>query len=190
MNKENTERLIKRSPFLYQTADLPPNEALMCFGFACGDGWFEIINELSDKIEHYNHRKKSHKGLCFKMKYVFALCAAKAVKFIFQYKNYYFRLKWTSYIYSQCNNVVALNDPEPVIAMQVKEKFGGLRFYTNGTSDEIHKLISEYESKSYATCEDCGKPGKSRGSGWIRTLCDECGSKRAGYEEETEEGEF
>lgn len=35
---------------------------------------------------------------------------------------------------------------------QIKEKFGGLRFYINGAPDEVHKLIREAEDKSYEIC--------------------------------------
>ena len=54
---------------------------------------------------------------------------------------------------------------------QVKEKFGGLRFYTNSMSDECHKIVSKYENLSMETCEVCGEKGEPRGGGWITTLC-------------------
>lgn len=57
---------------------------------------------------------------------------------------------------------------------QVKEKFGGLRFYINDASEEVHKIISEHETLSYKICEQCGEPGEKRSGGWIRTLCDTC----------------
>lgn len=63
---------------------------------------------------------------------------------------------------------------------QVKEKFGGLRFYyTPGTSyddpqwEEFDKEVKAAEEKCDETCEVCGKPGYARGGGWIKTLCDE-----------------
>jgi hypothetical protein len=56
---------------------------------------------------------------------------------------------------------------------QVKEKFGGLRFYINSAPDEVHKLIREAENKSLEICEVCGNPGKQRNGGWIKTLCEE-----------------
>jgi hypothetical protein len=57
---------------------------------------------------------------------------------------------------------------------QVKENFGGLRFYINSGSDDIYKRITEAENLSYKTCEATGKPGKLRNDiGWVRTLCDE-----------------
>jgi hypothetical protein len=62
---------------------------------------------------------------------------------------------------------------------QVKEKFGGLRFYINAGSDEIHTRISEAERLSYETCEVTGEPGKLRTDlGWHATLCDAEYTKR------------
>lgn len=60
-------------------------------------------------------------------------------------------------------------------AIQVKSKFGGLRFYTDGNkTSKMHELIDKAESKSYTICEQCGEPGKSRSGGWIETLCESC----------------
>jgi hypothetical protein len=56
---------------------------------------------------------------------------------------------------------------------QVKEKFGGLRFYINEGSDEIHNRIMEAEKLSYEVCELCQEKGKLRTDiGWYLTLCE------------------
>lgn len=56
---------------------------------------------------------------------------------------------------------------------QVKEKFGGLRFYINGGSNEIYEKINEYEKLSYNICELCGEKGELRTKiRWFTTLCD------------------
>jgi len=61
---------------------------------------------------------------------------------------------------------------------QIKEKFGGLRFYINSGSEEIHDIISKYENLSYETCEVCGEKGEIRkdcgwyGGSWYKTMCD------------------
>lgn len=67
---------------------------------------------------------------------------------------------------------------------QVKEKFGGLRFYVDiiepapeAKTDEFHHLISKAENDSFTICESCGEPGKQRGGGWIVTACDKCFKK-------------
>lgn len=57
---------------------------------------------------------------------------------------------------------------------QVKEKFGGLRFYINDGSNEIHNRITDAEKKSYEVCEKCGNLGKLRNDiGWYLTLCED-----------------
>jgi hypothetical protein len=55
---------------------------------------------------------------------------------------------------------------------QVKEKFGGLRFYIGGGSDAIFARIDQAERESYKTCELCGEPGKRTHHGWIRVECE------------------
>jgi RNA polymerase-binding transcription factor DksA len=57
---------------------------------------------------------------------------------------------------------------------QVKEKFGGLRFYIGGAEKEIHDRITKAEAESYHVCEVCGEPGKLRQTGWVLTLCAPC----------------
>jgi hypothetical protein len=63
-----------------------------------------------------------------------------------------------------------------VEATQVKEKFGGLRFYYIGGDKLIEGMVWLAESLSYSMCEKCGSlEGKSeKENGWITTLCDKC----------------
>ena len=66
--------------------------------------------------------------------------------------------------------------------IQIKEKFGGLRIYLGGMKaglfEDVHNIVSNAEDESYTICEVCGKPGKPRQGGWIKTLCDECATER------------
>lgn len=56
---------------------------------------------------------------------------------------------------------------------QVKEKFGGLRFYINGGSDEMYNRIMDAERLSCEICEICGEKGELRTDiGWYLTLCE------------------
>lgn len=67
---------------------------------------------------------------------------------------------------------------DQAVAMQVKEKFGGLRFYLSGTEKD-HEVEYEHESKSFKICESCGEPAELNvESGWRRTICDDCDKKR------------
>jgi len=126
MKNELEETLCKKYPKLFVNIDTDMTTTAMCWGFECGDGWYNIINTLCANIQsHIDWKNK--------------------------------------------NEVVV---PQ-VTVDQVKEKFGGLRFYYEGGDDVIDGMVRMAEGMSEVTCEVCGKPGKSQGGGWIRTLCEE-----------------
>lgn len=84
------------------------------------------------------------------------------------------------YIRTRGGNGLAIdvvNIPQ-VTVQQIKEKFGGLRFYYDGGDDHIQGLVDMAEVWASSTCEMCGKPGQSRHGGWIKTLCDEHDAER------------
>lgn len=86
------------------------------------------------------------------------------------------------------------NSYPQVIADQVKEKFGGLRFYYHTEETEKSKAYADSEigkryprnldyldgmidfacSMSYHICEECGNPGKCNKYGWISCRCKKC----------------
>jgi hypothetical protein len=68
-----------------------------------------------------------------------------------------------------------------VVAVQVKEKFGGLRFYYEGGDKIVDGMVRMAESWATVTCEVCGNPGTLRKGGWIRTLCDEHADGRESF---------
>ncbi len=65
--------------------------------------------------------------------------------------------------------------------VQVKEKFGSLRFYVDGGTETIYELIGLAENMSGYICEKCGNSGSLQGNGWLKTLCDSH-AKELGYE--------
>lgn len=62
--------------------------------------------------------------------------------------------------------------------LQIKEKFGGLRWYDNGFPkdgfSEYENWLNKYEELSFRTCINCGKPAIGFTRGWITPLCKEC----------------
>ena len=62
--------------------------------------------------------------------------------------------------------------------VQVKEKFGSLRFCMRGAlSGELRQQIDDAqgdESESFRTCERCGAPGRVRARGLRPPRCDGC----------------
>ena len=86
----------------------------------------------------------------------------------------------TKMIYSYCKNN---NKPFPQIT-QIKEKYGGLRYYVDGASDYIFGMISFAEDMSYYICERCGSmENVYQTKGWIETVCEKCEPKPENFEE-------
>jgi hypothetical protein len=90
---------------------------------------------------------------------------------------------WWPIIESLCANIQSHTDwwnknretrpvVEQVVVEQIKEKFGGLRFYYSGGDDTIAGMVRMAEAWADVACEECGAFGKRRSGGWIRTLCD------------------
>jgi hypothetical protein len=81
---------------------------------------------------------------------------------------------WFDLIYALSAKIENINRDldTPCCAAQVKEKFGGLRFYVDHATPEIRELITEAEKKSYELCETCGEEGVMRTGPWLRVLCD------------------
>jgi hypothetical protein len=89
---------------------------------------------------------------------------------------------WWPIIESLCGQIQSYTDwnntnretrpvvPQTVV-MQVKEKFGGLRFYYDGGDEAVAGMVRMAEAWADHSCEECGAPGTSGGKGWIRTLC-------------------
>lgn len=89
---------------------------------------------------------------------------------------------WYELLYDLSKQLTFLADKFniEIEAVQVKEKFGTLRFYYNTSNDWddtiydiIQACISKAEKESAYTCEECGKFGQQRGTMWIYTACDE-----------------
>lgn len=65
--------------------------------------------------------------------------------------------------------------------IQIKEKFGMLRWYDNGVPDtvwdEYKAWLDKYEILSDKTCILCGEPATHHTTGWIMPVCDSCFDK-------------
>lgn len=86
---------------------------------------------------------------------------------------------WFKLINNLSRRITKLDPDGTIQAEQVKEKFGGLRYYYGGkiatkeAAEKISHLVDEAEEKSYHICEQCGKKGEMRNDiGWVLTLCE------------------
>jgi hypothetical protein len=91
---------------------------------------------------------------------------------------------WYALLYALCELIQrAIDNDEKITqleATQVKEKFGGLRFYYTGGNTFIYNIITMAEHMSFYTCEVCGttKDAAPNNDGWITTLCPNCREER------------
>lgn len=66
--------------------------------------------------------------------------------------------------------------------LDIKEKFGELRWYDTASSNEIFDIINKYTKLSQQICIRCGKPAKWLSCGWISPYCDDCKIEGNKYE--------
>jgi hypothetical protein len=158
MKRELDEALCAKYPLIFKDRNADMRTTAMCWGLDCGDGWYNIIDVLCGKLcsEYY---------------------AAKS-----RYE--FIKDKVGEKMYGGSGDTITqgeidlrkqIMDEEASkvpVASQVKEKFGGLRFYVQAATDKHYQYISFAESMSHRTCEQCGAPGKTYTDGWHRTLCD------------------
>ena len=85
---------------------------------------------------------------------------------------------WFNLIYKTCEKIQKIVDKKGIkqpTVVQVKEKYGGLRFYMDETVKETFEAGLKAEEESFHICEKCGENGKFiRGHGWVKTLCRKC----------------
>ncbi|MDX1470939.1 MAG: hypothetical protein R3213_05550 [Flavobacteriaceae bacterium] len=83
---------------------------------------------------------------------------------------------WRDLVEGLCLSIEELLDEDnDVVVLQIKEKFGGLRFYFEGSVEGITDLVRDASSKSFRICETCGKEGSLTAKGYrYRTICEAC----------------
>ena len=88
---------------------------------------------------------------------------------------------WFDLLWRLCEDIEKLNPPDDFEVAQVKEKFGGLRFYVGAANSDIFDRIDAANDESYKTCEICGSKDDVTVEGsWITTFCKECRNGKNG----------
>jgi len=181
MKQELDKLLCERYPKMMVNRNKPMMETCMCWGFECGDGWFNILDQLMGSIQHHiDWKEKQRAGA---IKYNEMAAQAKAGNFdLFEetmkaLPNDEYKEKRLAEIVAGDFRQVPESIPQ-VTLDQVKEKFGTLRFYYSGGDDYISGMVSLAESLTGVTCESCGNVGERRGGGWVHTYCTPCEEAR------------
>lgn len=165
MTKELDELLCKKYPDIFRDRQSPMHSTSMCWGFDCGDGWFALIDTLCASLMHpVNTAREAYEERVATRAEIDA-GKRPPTEYASDHAIAVAKAKWE------------WEKTRIPIAMQVKEKFGGLRFYVRNGTDEHDTMIDFAESMSYRICEICGttKDAECRiDGGWHRTLCIPC----------------
>jgi len=79
---------------------------------------------------------------------------------------------WFGLIKTVIEELIALGWNKEVT--QIKEKFGGLRFYAYDVPEGGYDIINKYQNMSFHICEVCGNEGAlHNNNGWYKTVCEE-----------------
>lgn len=172
MNNELDDKLCGKYPEIFRDRHGDVSKTAMCWGISCGDGWYDLIDSLCAEITADINQQQS------------------AVEFHKKMLAETDRTNWLPHMHEHWTpekllvKIEEYEKAKTICAVQVKEKFGGLRFYVHGGSAKHHTMISFAESLSYRICEDCGamKDTITYSIGWIRTLCPKHARKHHGEE--------
>ena len=181
MKLELDKLLCEKYPKMMVNRNKNMQETCMCWGFECGDGWFNILDQLMGNIQHHiDWKEKQRAGA---IKYNEMAAQAKAGNFDL-FEETMKALPNDEYKEKRLAEIVAgdfrqLPESIPQVTLdQVKEKFGTLRFYYSGGDDIIDGMVRMAESMTGVTCEECGNVGERRGGGWVHTYCTPCEEAR------------
>lgn len=175
MKVELQNKLVEKHPAFFEyLKDCNGVMMPMRFGFECGDGWYFIISNLMDTIQNYIDNQNNQTQIKSKF-------WRKFLKFNGTVDKIFSHFKWSRKLYfsfrSKMINRLESEKVEQMTIdlMQVKEKYGGLRFYIHGGDSAIDGMISLAEDMSYNTCEYCGTTENvGTTQGWISVCCATC----------------
>lgn len=173
MKKELDDRLCADYPDIFGDRHKDMTETCMCWGFECGDGWYNIIDALCSNIQNHIDWQEKSRNAILQYNEIIKEAQAGNLKPLQERYN-----QWTDPEQRIQEALEKGPTPvpkpiQPVVVEQVKEKFGTLRFYYRGGDDVIDGMVRMAEAMTAITCEVCGSPGSQRGGGWIKTLCDQ-----------------
>lgn len=140
-------------------------------GFAIGEGWYPIIESLVDNIHHYTKWRRDMRAYDLRIERARLKGIEALTKLVCKGK---VPSAWDEERIEELmtGSRGITEKVNWIYVEQIKEKFGGLRFYFQGGDERIDGMVTMAEAWAARTCETCGDKGERRHGGWVRTLCD------------------
>jgi len=159
---QNLEKvLVEKYPIIFKEYGGDIRKTCMGWGLSCGDGWFNLVYKLCNDIMQVIGTRNID-------------ITALQVKEKFGGLRFYYSMQVENTILSKIDRLFY----KVMVSLRLGRKYWVItnfrRKFIQTTDEKISSLINKAESDSYTICENCGKPGRVREGGWIRTLCDEC----------------
>lgn len=159
MKQELDDRLVSQFPILYKDRYGDMRNTAMCWGFSCGDGWYELLwnlsNELTDLDKKDNVRADQVKEKFGTLRFYYTILNVPL------FDRFIWKLEWELF-------KRYLKSRAPRAWVKFRQKF------YKTFSEKIDEIVYKYEAKSAKICERCGAPGKMRDGGWLKVRCDRC----------------
>lgn len=171
--------LVKRYPLLFAVED--SREPFAMFGFECGIGWYNIIEAtcrtLYTEYKHFTRLVNEYKRELDDIENT--IIARQSWD---KTRTREWIIEHTQTSYDQYTKQLEKAKEELPRFLQIKEKFGTLRLYYEGSGEVARRVTTFAELMSEVTCEKCGNLGKHYHIGWNQTLCEEHAIERYGKE--------
>jgi hypothetical protein len=164
---EKYDAFIKRLEEIYPRA----MRNVYC-GISINEGWYHIVERLVSHIHHHIKWKRQTRARELVLNRAIRKGHSAVLTVLTKGKE---AREWDIERADELmeKGSVKVTDYVPHIEIhQIKEKFGGLRFYFQGGDEYCRGLEAMAEEWASHTCEVCGERGEQRSGGWIRTLCD------------------
>jgi hypothetical protein len=161
-----------------------PKMISLGFGLETGPGWNTIIDQTTAEIYSAVGERRLKRANVLRFNRALARGLAGDTRGLEYYftRIYYSRIRpGTEMIERKIVQSLLDAEYEPVPEtyvyphlVQVKEKFGDLRYYVDYLHDDLYPVVNLAERLCKHTCEICGTPGHKRENiGWLRVLCDD-----------------
>lgn len=191
MRQELQEKLVAKYPDIFRDTDKPHTVSLMCFGISVGDGWYQLLDTMCEKLTAIQTKT----GIVTKatqvkekfgtLRFYYLRDQAKHTTFIANRRVWLnnLQLRWLQ-VMDRIDDLLGDHQPRWVhrfiyfflhpnwllfdvyyryslVHYKMNTKGIYKRFPMHKWSKRIRAIVDQAEVESGSVCETCGKPGRT-----------------------------